>query len=47
MAVRIFQIYLSRGFSAHLNYQKGKRAAINVVLEDSLHCALGVSAYAN
>jgi len=30
-----------------LELPKGKRATINVVLEDSLHCALGVSAYAN
>jgi hypothetical protein len=36
-----------RGMIGPLELPQGKRAAINVVLEDSLRCALGVSAYAN
>ena len=36
-----------RGLIGPLALQQGTRAVINVVLEDSLHCALGVSAYAN
>jgi hypothetical protein len=35
------------GLLGPLELQKGKRAVINFVLEDSLHCALGVNAYAD
>ena len=36
-----------RGLVGPLDLPRGERAVINVVLEDSLRCALGVSAYAN
>ncbi len=36
-----------QGLLGPMELPKGKRAAINVVLEDSLHCALGVNAYAD
>jgi hypothetical protein len=38
---------LEKGLIGPLDLPQGKRAVINVVLEDSLRCALGVSAYAN
>jgi hypothetical protein len=37
----------AQGLLGPLELPKGKRAVIDVVLEDSLHCALGVNAYAN
>jgi hypothetical protein len=36
-----------QGLLGPLELPKGKRAVIDVVLQDSLHCALGVNAYAN
>jgi len=36
-----------RGMIGPLTLQQGKRVAINVVLENSLRCALGISAYAD
>lgn len=36
-----------QGLLGPLELPKGKRAIIDVVLQDSLHCALGVNAYAN
>jgi hypothetical protein len=36
-----------QGLLGPLDLPAGKRAVIDVVLEDSLHCALGVNAYAN
>jgi len=35
------------GFIGPLGLPQGKKAVIELVLEDSLHCALGVTAYAN
>lgn len=35
------------GLLGPMELPKGERAVINVVLEDSLHCALGVNAYAD
>jgi hypothetical protein len=39
--------FSERGMIGPLTLPKGERAALDVVLEDSLRCALGVSAYAN
>lgn len=35
------------GRAGPIKFSKGKRAAVDVVLDGSLHCALGVSAHAN